>query len=97
MERDLRGFRTRQGLDSLDCPYRRSARALAATRFSKWKTKRGVCRRFRSVSRRQRKFFVWKQDRLAAAIVATVARKDFDSPGFQRWLPSRMKNDRRWE
>ena len=40
-------------------------------------------------------FSYGEQDRLAAAIVATVARKDFDSPGFQRWLASLDENDRK--
>jgi len=40
-------------------------------------------------------FSYGEQDRLAAAITAIIARKDFDSPGFQRWLASLEENDRK--
>ncbi len=56
-ERDLRGFDpVRAGFTRLPIPPICSPPWLP-TRFSKWQTKRACCRRFRSVSRRQSKFF----------------------------------------
>ena len=95
-ERDLRGFDPVKGWIHSTAHTADLLAALAANPLFKVEDQARVLQAISErLSSAKQIFSYGEQDRLAAAIVATVARKDFDSPGFQRWLASLDENDRK--
>ena len=94
-ERDLRGFDPVKGWIHSTAHTADLLAALGASPLFKVEDQARVLQAISErLSSAKHIFSYGEQDRLAAAITAIVARKDFDSPGFQRWLASLDENDR---
>jgi hypothetical protein len=95
-ERDLRGFDPVKGWIHSTAHTADLLAALGASPLFKVEDQARVLQAISErLSSSKQIFSYGEQDRLAAAITAIVARKDFDSPGFQRWLASLDENDRK--
>jgi hypothetical protein len=95
-ERDLRGFDPVKGWIHSTAHTADLLAALAASPGFKMEDQARVLQAISErLSSAKQIFSYGEQDRLAAAITAIVARKDFDLPGFQRWLASLDENDRK--